>query len=52
VITSMTNPLVGHVILSQDHMLLSHVIQEVLECHMIEHMTGQVIVFQGHVVEG
>ena len=47
----MTIPVVGHVILSQDHVLLYHVISKLLRCHMIEHVTGQVIVSQGHVVE-
>ena len=47
----MTNPLVGHVILPQDHVLLYHVIPQLLRCHVIEHVTGQVIVSQGHVVE-
>jgi len=47
----MTNPLVGHVILSQDHVLIYHVIPKLSRCHMIEHMTDYVIVSQGHVVE-
>ena len=47
----MTNPLVGHVILSQDHVLVYHVIPKLLRCHVIEHVTGQVTVSQGHVVE-
>jgi len=47
----MTNPLVGHVILSQDHVLVYRVIPQLLRCHVIEHMTSQVIVSQGHVVE-
>jgi len=47
----MTNPLVGHVMLSQDHVLVYHVILMLLRCHVIEHVTGQVIVSQGHVVE-
>jgi len=47
----MTNPLVGHVILSQDHVLVYHMIPELSRCYVIEHVTGQVIVSQGHVVE-
>ena len=47
----MTNPLVGHLILSQDHVLVYHVIPKLSKCHVIEHMTGHVIVSQGHVVE-
>jgi len=50
VIVLMTNPLVGHVILSQDHVLVYHVISKVSRCHVIEHVTGYVIVSQGHVV--
>jgi len=46
----MTNPLVGYVILSQDHVLVYHVISKVSRCHVIEHMTGHVMVSQGHVV--
>jgi len=52
VIALMTNPLVGHVILSQGHVLISHVIPKVLECHVIKHVTGQVITSQGHMVKG
>ena len=37
-------------ILSQDHMLVYHVISKVSRCHMIEHVTGHVIVSQGYVV--
>jgi len=47
----MTNPLVGHVILSQGHMLVYHIIPKLLGCYVIEHMTGHVIVSQGHMVE-
>jgi len=47
----MTNPLVGHVILSQDHVLIYHVIPKLLRCHVIKHVTGQVIVSQGYMVE-
>jgi len=59
VIVLMTNPLVGHVILSQDHVLVyhviskvsrCHVISKVSRCHVIEYKTGHVIVSQGHVV--
>jgi len=46
----MTNPLVGHIILSQDHVLVYHVISKLSKCHMIEHVTGYVMVSQGHVV--
>ena len=46
----MTNPLVGHVILSQGHVLVYHVIPKLLRYYMIE-LTGQVIVSQGHMVE-
>jgi len=48
----MTNPLVGHVILSQGHMLVYHVIQKLSRCHVIDHVTGHVMVSQGHVVKG
>jgi len=51
VIVLMTNPLVGHVILSQGHMLIYHMIPKLLRCHMIEHVTGHVMVSQGHVVK-
>ena len=37
-------------ILSQDHVLVYHVISKVLRCHVIEHVTGHMIVSQGHVV--
>jgi len=47
----MTNPLVGHMILSQGHMFVYHVISKLSRCHVIEHVTGLVIVSQGHVVE-
>jgi len=47
----MTNPLVGHVILSQDHVLVYHVISKLSTCHVIKHVTGQVILSQGHVVD-
>jgi len=50
VIVLMTNPLVGHVILSQDHILVYHVILKLARCHMIEHVTDHVMVSQGHVV--
>jgi len=46
----MTNPLVGHVILSQDYVLVYHVISKLSRCHVIKHMTGQVIVSQGHML--
>jgi len=59
----MTNPLVGHVIDSHDHMSLSHVIPRVWICHMMCHVfghvlghmlvyvIGQLILSQGHVLE-
>ena len=47
----MTNLLVGHMILSQDHVFVYHMIPKLARCHVIEHMTDQVIVSQGHVVE-
>jgi len=47
----MTNPLVGHVILSQGHVLVGHVMFQMSKCHVIKHVTGQVIVSQGYVVE-
>jgi len=50
VIMLMTNPLVGHVILSQDDMFVYHMILTVSRCYVIEHMTGHVIVSQGHMV--
>jgi len=50
VIMLMTNLLVGHMILSQDHVFVYHMISKVLRCHVIEHMIGHVIVSQGHMV--
>ena len=44
-IVSMTNPLVGHVVYSQGHVILKG-----LGYHMIQHVTCQVILSQGHVV--
>ena len=44
------NTLVGHMILSQDHMLVYHVISKVSRCHVIEHVTGHMMVSQGHMV--
>ena len=49
-IVLMTNPLVGHVISSQDHMLGSHMISKMSRCHVTEHVTGQVLVSQDHMV--
>ena len=43
--------LVGHVILSQDHMLVYHMIPKLSRCHVIKHVTDHVIVSQGHMVE-
>ena len=51
VIVLMTNPLVGHVILSQGYVLVYHMISKLSRCHVIEHVTDQVIASQGHVVE-
>jgi len=50
VIVLMTNPLVGHMILSQDHVLVYHMISKLSRCHVIEHMTDHVMVSQGHMV--
>jgi len=48
----MTNPLVGHVLGSHGHVLLSHVLAQGLVCHMMSHMLGHVVgISQGHVVE-
>jgi len=48
----MTNPLVGHVLGSHGHMLLSHVLAQGLVGHMISHMLGHVVgISQGHVVK-
>ena len=43
----MTNSLVGHVLGSHGHMLLSHVIAWGLVSHVMSHMLGHVV---GHVV--
>jgi len=40
----MTNPLVGHVLGSHDHMLLSHVLVRGFVCHVMG-------ISQGHMVE-
>jgi len=55
----MTNPLVGHMISSQGHVLVDHMMSKVSRSyvmrhvigHMIRHMTDHVVVSQGHVVE-
>jgi len=48
----MTNPLVGHVLCSHGHMLLSHVLVGGLVSHMMSHMLGHMVgISQGHVVE-
>jgi len=48
----MTNPLVGHVLGSHSHVLLSHVVAQGLIGHVISHMLGHVVgISQGHVVE-
>jgi len=44
----MTNPLVGHVLGSHDHVLLSHVLVRGFVCHMMSHVMG---ISQGHMVE-
>jgi len=52
VIVSMTNPLVGHVLGSHGHVLLSHVFAQGLVGHMMSHMLGHMVgISQGHVVE-
>ena len=50
-IVLMTNPLVGHVILSQGHVLVYHMIPKLSRCHMIEHVIDHMMVSQGHVVK-
>jgi len=48
----MTNPLVGHVLGSHGHVLLSHMLVRGLISHMMSHMLGHVVgISQGHVVE-
>jgi len=48
----MTNPLVGHVLGSHSHMLLSHMLAQGLVSHMMSHVLGHVVgISQGHVVE-
>ena len=48
----MTNPLVGHVLGSHGHMLLSHMLTWGLVGHMISHMLGHVVgISQGHMVK-
>jgi len=39
----MTNPLVGHVLGSHGHMLLSHVLAQGLVGHMMSHVLGHVM---------
>jgi len=47
----MTNPLVGHVLGSHGHMLLSHVLARGLVCHVMSHVLGHVVgISQDHVV--
>jgi len=56
----MTNPLVGHVLGSHGHVLLSHMFVWGLVCHVMGHMLGHVMghmlghvmgISQGHMVE-
>jgi len=48
----MTNPLVGHVLGSHGHVLLSHVLVWGLVSHVMSHMRGHMVgISQGHVVE-
>jgi len=48
----MTNPLVGHVLGSHGHVLLSHVLVQRFICHVMSHVLGHVVgISQGHVVE-
>jgi len=48
----MTNPLVGHVLGSHSHMLLSHMIAQGLVSHMISHVLGHMVGHMvGHVVD-
>jgi len=48
----MTNPLVGHVLGSHGHVLLSHVFARGLVGHVMSHVLGHVVgIPQGHVVE-
>jgi len=48
----MTNPLVGHVLGSHGHVLLSHVLVRGFVYHVMGHMLGHVLgISQGHMVE-
>jgi len=48
----MTNPLVGYVLGSHSHVLLSHVLAWGLVGHVVRHMLGHVVgISQDHVVE-
>ena len=48
----MTNPLVGHVLGSHSHMLLSYMLAWGLVGHMVRHMLGHMVgISQDHVVE-
>jgi len=48
----MTNPLVGHVLGSHGHVLLSHVLARGLVCHVMSHVLGHMVgISQGHVLE-
>jgi len=48
----MTNPLVGHVLGSYGHVLLSHVLVQGFVSHMMSHVLGHMVgISQGHVVE-
>jgi len=47
----MTNPLVGHVLGSHGHVLLSHMLVQGLVSHVISHVLGHVVgISQDHVV--
>ena len=48
----MTNSLVGHVLGSHGHVLLSHVLAQGLVGHVMSHVLGHVVgISQGHMVE-
>jgi len=48
----MTNPLVGHVLGSYGHVLLSHVLAQGFVCHVMSHVLGHMVgISQGHMVE-
>jgi len=48
----MTNPLVGHVLGSHGHVLLSHMLAQGLISHVMSHVLGHMVgISQGHMVE-